>query len=1059
MSHQTGESKPLSAAQAGMWFAQQLDKTNPIFSGGQYVEIEGAVDPAVFEAAVQQALAEAEGMHVRFAYGEDGPVQTPVECTTALSFADVSDSADPRAAAEELMWRQMRVPVDLERDGLYTCTLFRVAADRYFWFQRGHHIVCDGYSSSLFAGRVADIYTAMTKGADFSDGAFGPISSLLDDDAAYRASEQFAEDRAYWLERMAQSSDVLGLADQTAQPAHTFLRETIEVGESVRDSLQALARSARTSWSVAVCAVMAVYVSRMRGVRDVVIGLPVAARFGPVMRRTPGMAANIVPLRLDVDPAMSVRDLVRQTSREIKGALAHQRYRFEDMRRDLKLADGQRLFGPSVDVLRFQDDLVFGEHRATVNILSNGPVEDFNLAVYSGDSIPGLRVCLDANPRLYDADTLIAHRDRLALVFDSFAAADPDEPIRTIGMLHPDELRRLQGEWQGPRQEIPAGSVRELFEGQAARTPHAPAVTCDGETLTYAELDARANRLARHLAGLGAGPERFVALALPRTAETVVSLLAVLKSGAAYVPVDVTYPADRIAFMLSEANPVLVITARETAAALPAASATPRLVLDDPEVAADVARQPGTPLGDAERIRPGHPLNPAYAIYTSGSTGRPKGVVISHRSMVDFLTWVVRDFGTESLSHVLASVSLSFDPSVLEIFGPLVSGGQVEVLSGPLALGERSLSGTYAGSVPSVISTLATGTGLDLKTGTIGLTGEMLTEQVVGEIRQAIPGCRIANLYGPTEAAVYSTAWFSTGDEVLTPPVGRPLPNTRVHLLDEQLEPVPVGVTGELYISGEGLARGYLHRPGMTADRFVADPFGAPGERMYRTGDLGRWRADGTIEYLGRADDQVKVRGFRIELGEIRTVLAKAPGVRHAVVAARDDQPGNKRIVGYVLPEPDRVLDPEELTARLAAVLPDYMVPAVIVVLDRLPLTPNGKLDRKALPAPDVAAQRTGRSPRNREEEVLCSLIAELLGVASIGIDDNFFELGGNSLMAIKLISRVRNTLGVDLEPRTLFESPSVARLVAGHFGAAAAAKDEPPRPVLRPRSRRAGEE
>ncbi len=1042
-----------------MWFAQQLDKTNPIFSGGQYVEIEGAVDRVVFGAAVHQAIQEAEGVHVRFSYGDDGPVQIPLKRSVTMSFADVSDSADPRTAAEALMWQEMAKPVDLERDSLYTSTLFKAAADRFYWFQRAHHIVCDGYSSSLFAGRVAEIYTAMKTGADFMDGAFGPISSLLDDDAEYRASDRFTEDRDYWLERLAGNFEVQGLADQTAQPAHTFLRETIEVSESVRDSIQALARSARTSWSVAVCAVMAVYASRMGGVRDVVLGLPVAARFGPVMRRTPGMAANIVPLRLDVDPTMSVRDLVQQASREIKGALAHQRYRFEDMRRDLKLGDGQRLFGPSVDVLRFQDDLSFGGHRATVNILSNGPVEDFNLAVYSGDSIPGLRICLDANPRLYDVDTLIAHRDRLALVFESFAAADPGQPIGAIGMLHAEERQKFLGRWHGRDQEIPAGSVCELVESQVARTPQVPAVSCDGDTLTYAELDARANRLARHLIGLGAGPERFVALALPRTVETVVAMLAVLKSGAAYVPVDVNYPADRIAFMLREAEPVLVITTREIADALPSASTTPQLLLDGPETADTLARHSGAPVRDGDRARPAHPLNPAYAIYTSGSTGRPKGVVISHRSMVDFLTWVVADFGVESLSHVLASVSLSFDPSVLEIFAPLTVGGEVELLSGPLALGERPRSGSYAGSVPSVISTLATGSGLDLRAGTIGLTGEMLTEQVVAEIRETVPACRIANLYGPTEAAVYSTAWFSTGDEVVAPPIGRPLPNTQVYLLDARLDLVPVGVVGEIYISGEGLARGYLNRPGMTADRFVPNPYGEPGQRMYRTGDLGRWGADGTIEYLGRADDQLKVRGFRVELGEIQTVLAQAPGVRHAVVVARDDQPGNKRIVGYVLPEAGSEPNLEDLTARLAATLPDYMVPAVLVVLDQLPLTPNGKLDRKALPEPDAAAQRAGRAPRNRDEEVLCLLVAELLGVPSISIDDNFFELGGNSLMAVKLLSRVRNRLNVELEPRDLFQAASVAKLVERHFGRGATPKDEPPRPALRPRSRRASEE
>ena len=1058
MSNAVESGRALSAAQAGMWYAQQWDLANPIFCGGQYVEIHGPVDVELLDRAVCQAVTEAEGVHVKIVAGPDGPVQIPTAHELAMPLVDVSGEDDPVAAAEAWMRTEMARPVDLGTDAIFFCALFRVAADRYFWFQRAHHIACDGYSSSLMAGRAAEIYTAMAAGEDFTAGALGPISSLLDDDVDYRASEKFTEDRDWWLERLAGLEPVVGLAEQAAQPAHDFIRETVEVSADIKDRVNALARSARTSSSVIICAALALYTSRMRGVREVVIGLPVAARFGPVMRRTAGMAANILPLRLDVDPALTTMEFFARVAGEIKAVLKHQRYRFEDLRRDLKLGEGQRLFGPSVDVLRFQDDLAFGEHRATVTILSNGPVEDFNLAVYSGASIPGLRLCLDLNPRLYGQDVAVGHRDRLALVLESLVTDGEDQPIGELGLLRGAERDRLLHDWQGPARDIPADGVAELVGARAAETPDALAVS-DGVTrLTYAELDARSSRLARHLIELGAGPERFVALALPRTAGTLVALIAVLKTGAAYVPVDLRYPAERIEYMLTEARPVLLITDTAAAAQLPEHGATPRLLLDAPDLPAALAARPGTPITDAERTAPGHPLNPAYAIYTSGSTGRPKGVVISRQGMADFLAWAAADLGPEALGHTLATTSLSFDPSVLELFGPLTVGGQVELLGSPLDLGGARRSGGFAFLVPSVAATLVGGPGLDLDVHTVVLAGEAVTEQVVAQIRAAVPGCRIANLYGPTEGSVYATGWFSTDEGVQAPPIGRPLVNTTVYLLDEQLRLVPPGAVGEIHVAGPGLARGYLHRGGLTAERFVADPFGAPGERMYRTGDLGRWLPDGTLEYAGRADAQVKVRGFRVELGEIEAVLGQLPGVSRAAVVAREDQPGNRVLVGYVLPEPGQRPDPAELTTALRATLPGYMVPSAILVLDTLPLNPNGKLEHRKLPVPDLTGGREIRPPRTEPETVLCGLFAELLGVPEVGIDDNFFELGGNSLLVTKLQSRVRGALRVELDTRTVFEAPTVARLAAAPaFGADAPAA--PARPALRPRPRPAPQE
>ncbi|MFC6935655.1 amino acid adenylation domain-containing protein [Actinomadura yumaensis] len=590
------------------------------------------------------------------------------------------------------------------------------------------------------------------------------------------------------------------------------------------------------------------------------------------------------------------------------------------------------------------------------------------------------------------------------------------------------------------------------MEAQAARTPDAPAVVHDGTALTYAELNARANRLARLLIGRGVGPEDFVALALPRSADLVVAALAVLKAGAAYQPIDLAYPADRIAFMLEDAAPKCVITTGD--ADLP--GDTPRVELDALDLRGGVPSDSGTDVTDvtdAERMRPLRPENAAYVIYTSGSTGRPKGVVVSHANVVDFCAWAKGDFGPDRLARVLFSTSLNFDVSVFEWLAPLTVGGQVEVVRDLLEVAERGgWEGTLVSGVPSAMSALLATGSADLRAGDVVLAGEALPAQLVRDLRDRLPGARIANIYGPTEATVYVTAWYDDGNTGGHAPIGAPLANTRAYVLDAALKPVPAGVPGELYLAGSGLARGYLHRSGLSAERFVACPYGAPGERMYRTGDLVRWNADGQIEYLGRLDHQVKVRGFRIELGEIETALARHPAVAQSVVIAREDAAGDTALVAYAVPAPGRTADPAELKAFAARALPEYMVPTAVVPLDAMPLNPNGKLDRAALPAPDFSAAVTDRAPRDAREEALCGIFADVLGVERVGIDDDFFALGGDSLKATRVVSRARAALDVELPVRALFEAPNVAALaalVAGDGGDAGAA-----RPALVPAER-----
>ncbi|MFF7192052.1 amino acid adenylation domain-containing protein, partial [Streptomyces sp. NPDC008222] len=531
--------------------------------------------------------------------------------------------------------------------------------------------------------------------------------------------------------------------------------------------------------------------------------------------------------------------------------------------------------------------------------------------------------------------------------------ADPERPVSRARILETSEQHLVLEEWNDSAAVVADGTLPVLFEEQVARTPDATAVVFEGVELSYREVNERANRLARLLVGQGAGPERFVAVALPRSADLVIALLAVVKTGAAYVPIDPDYPADRIAYILQDAGPMCVITVGGSGVELPAG--TNRVVLDHPATRRALDVQAAGDLTDAERIAPLTPDTPAYVIYTSGSTGRPKGVVVEHRSVVNLLAWADRRFQFGRLSRVVASTSLNFDVSVFEVFGPLVAGGRIEVVQDLLSLGDLEpgvLAGSLVSGVPSAFSHLLAGALSDARPRAVALAGEGLAAHTVRDIQAAMPGARVANIYGPTEATVYTTYWHTDAgaDIDTTPPIGRPIDNVSTYVLDAGLCPVPVGVAGELYIAGAGLARGYLNRPGLTAERFVADPFGVPGSRMYRTGDLVRWGAVGELEYLGRVDDQVKVRGFRIELGEIESVLAGHPDVAQAAVVVREDRPGDRRLVGYVVPAAGAVLDPQVLRGHVAKAVPDYMVPSAVVVLDVLPLTPNGKLDRRALP-------------------------------------------------------------------------------------------------------------
>jgi amino acid adenylation domain-containing protein len=789
-------------------------------------------------------------------------------------------------------------------------------------------------------------------------------------------------------------------------------------------------------------AALAALLTRSGAGTDIPIGAAVAGRTDEAAHDLVGFFVNTLVLRTDVHGDPSFAQLLDRVRDADLAAFAYQDLPFE---RVVGLLNPARLAGrqPLFQVMLVSDDDVdAGEWRlpglaARAEPITGGAAT-FDLTLtyrqqVDADGTPvGIRATVNYARDLFDHGTVEALAARLTRLLRQ-AARHPHRAVTTLEILTPRERQEILVRWNNSAREAPLATLPELFERQAARVPDAIAVAYGEQTMAYAELNARANQLARYLASRRAGPEQLVAVAMDRSPELVVALLAVLKSGAAYLPVDPGYPADRIEFMLAEASPVAVLTTRSAAERL---SAGVHLVLlDDPAVATELRHLPAGDLTAADRAGAVHADSPAYVIYTSGSTGRPKGVLVSHVGIVNYLARQHAEFGLTGSDRFLHKASISFDASAWEIFVPLTMGATV-VIARPdgqrdpayLARLIRDQRVTVAAFVPSMLRVFLAEPGAaecatlrQVRSG-----GEELSAVIRDQLYEVLPGAQLHNGYGPTEVTV---GLFSrecpADDPSARVPIGGPDWNTRAYVLDGGLRPVPAGVRGELYVAGPQLARGYLGRPALTAERFVACPFGAAGQRMYRTGDLVRWNPDGELVFIGRADGQVKIRGFRVELGEIEAVLAAHDGVAQAVVVVQEDSPADSRLVAYVVPAAGRSLDPAAVREAAARALPGYMVPAAVVELDALPLSAAGKLDRRALPAATFVAGPGGRQPASASERILCDLFAQVLEVSQVGPDDSFFDLGGHSLLAAMLLARLRQQFGVEISLKTFLDNPS----------------------------------
>ncbi|WP_275562196.1 non-ribosomal peptide synthetase, partial [Streptomyces sp. 5-6(2022)] len=1046
----------LTAAQEGMWFAQRLARDETAHWAVSFVEIHGPVDVDLFDQAVRQLLAEDGAARLRFVETPDG-IRQRFGPAAPLRVVDISHERDPYAAMRAWIRDDLARPVDLEHGPNHATALFRAATDHFYWAEAFHHCLHDAYANQLTAGRLAEIYTALVDGEPGTGTPLPAFHRLVDADQAYRASEAYARDREFWQEELAGLPEPVSLTSRTASASPTNVRLTVDLPAEDATRLRATAERVGVRWSAFAIAATAQYLYRMTGSREIVLGLPVANRTTPETRSIPGTVSNILPLRLTVDPGMGQAAFVRHTADRVRLALRHQRYPHEQMVRDLGIVNqDRRLFGPQINIISYTQDIAFAGHRATVRHDVN-VVDDVHFLIQAAGA--GLRLDVDANPALYRADEIAGHAVRFTRFLSRFAAAAPDTPVSRIPLLDEDERHRTLVEWNDTAHPVPAATLPELFAAQVARTPDAVAVVGEDVRWTFGELAARSDRLARVLIEKGVGPESLVAVAMDRSVEMVAVLLAVLKAGGAYVPVDPDQPAARVRHILATARPALLITTGKLRHRLPDDVDVARLVVDAPEVAGcDTA-----PLSDTDRVAPLLPDHPAYVMFTSGSTGVPKGVAVAHRGVVNRLAWMQREYRLDQSDRVLHKTPFGFDVSVWELFWPLLQGARL-VIARPgghrdpdylAELIDRQQI-TTVHFVPSMLPAF-----LQARTTTqctslrrVICSGEALPAALATRAHQQLD-TPLHNLYGPTEATVDVTFQPCPAGLDGTVPIGRPVWNTRVFVLDESLRPVPPGVPGELYLAGVQLARGYHGQPGLTGERFVACPFATtPGERMYRTGDVVRWTADGVVEFLGRADEQVKIRGFRIEPGEIEAVLAAHENVAQATVVVREDAPGDKRLVAYVVPAQDAGDLTQRLREHAAERLPEYMVPSAVVALDALPLTVNGKLDRGALPAPTYAADAsTGRGPASPREEILCGAFAEVLGLATVGAEDDFFHLGGHSLLATRLISRVRSLLGAELTVRDLFDAPTVAGLakrcdVSGGVRPALRPWQERPQPV-----------
>ncbi|HEY0452972.1 amino acid adenylation domain-containing protein [Actinophytocola sp.] len=1029
------ERVPLSFAQQRLWFLDRLEGPSPTYNNPLVSRLTGPLDHEALRAALGDVIGRHESLRTVFPEVDGQPVQHVLSVTEAAP-ALVVERVDPADVAGRLRATAAR-PFDLATEPPIRTWLFRTGRDEHVLMILIHHVATDGWSMRPLIRDLGMAYEARRAGSapewaplpvQYVDYTLWQREMLGEVSAPTRAG---AAHLTYWTEALAGLPDEIALPlDRSRPPMSTYRGAVVPftVDAATHARLTELAKDTGTTTFMVFQTAVAALLGKLTGGTDIPVGTPVAGRPDEALHDLIGFFVNTVVLRADLSGDPTFAELLARVRDNALAAFAHQDIPFEQV---------VEAINPTRSLARnplFQVLMPFNSNLDSTSVGLPGlvmrpeqaPLDiakvdlSFNLREEFGEAGEPLGVDgeLQYSTDLFEERTIVEIGERLHRVLAAMVTG-PATRLSEVDVLGMRERTRLLVDWSGAKGyvEAPRTPAHVLFEEQSARTPGATAVVCGDEEITYGELDTRARLLAAYLAEQGVGEEDRVAVVLPRSVDLVVALLAVWKAGAAYVPIDPGHPDERIAYVIADAAPKHTLTG-------------------------------AVDLADRSVPGPGRSVAvdaPAYVIYTSGSTGRPKGVVATHGNLVSLLHAMGERLPVGPGDAFLALTTIGFDIAGLELFLPLTTGATVVLATEVAARDPKEVlrlvarhGVTSAQATPSLWREVLAEPDDGLSTVDVLVGGEPLPDDLAELIAAR---CRsVTNVYGPTETTIWSTCAPVTGGAVT---VGGPLSNTRAYVLDAALTPVPRGVTGELYLAGAGVTRGYFDRPALTAARFVACPFGAPGERMYRTGDLVRWDADGRLVFLGRADDQVKLRGFRVELGEVESVLREQPGVADAAAAIHRFGPGDERLVGYVRTEPGATVDPASVRARAARVLPDYMVPVAVLVLDGFPLSPNGKLARSVLPVPEFPAGATGREPRTPREKVLAELFAEVLGLPRVGVDDDFFALGGHSLLATRLVGRIRALLGVEISIRAVFDAPRVEALAARSH------EDAPVRPAL----------
>jgi amino acid adenylation domain-containing protein len=1072
---------PASFAQERLWFFDQFQPGSPVYNIPTVMRLPGRLDVRTLERSLNEIVRRHEALRTTFAAVDGRPVQV-IAATLSVELPVIELRGLPRALREgeaaRLAGEEARRPFDLARGPLLRASLLRLDDTEHVLLLTLHHIVSDGWSMGVLFQELAALYDAYVRG-----GA-SPLPELPIQYADFahwqrqRLQGSVLESQlSYWRGQLGGIPGLLELPTDRPGPALQTFRGAVHgfvLPAALAKAVGALGRRQETTPFMTLLAAFKVLLYRCTGQTDVVVGTPIANRTRAELEGLIGFFVNTLVLRTDLGGDPSFRELLGRMRAVTLGAYAHQDLPFERLVEALQpernlshhpifqvmfvfqntpttaAAGTTEARGAAANARRANwADASRGEAAEDVSREAAAPARPpelgtgtskFDLTLSLAETPQGLLGTFEYNSDLFDAATIERMAGLYRTLLESIVAT-PDRRVSELPLLTSAQRHQLVVEWNATQAEYPHETcVQHVFEAQVDATPDAVALVFQGQSLSYRELNARANQVAHYLQGLGVGPEVRVGLCVERSLEMVIGLLGILKAGGAYVPLDPTYPQERLAFMLGDAGIAVLLTQERLRERLPASSA--HLLLLDADWSAIAQSSDANPTSSVSAD------NLAYVIYTSGSTGRPKGVMIEHQGLCNVVQVQRELFSVKLQYRVLQFASISFDASIFELVMAIASGatlclGTTESLHPGPALAQflEMQRITLATFTPSTLVALSEST-----------LFEPATVIVVGEVCPADLAVKwaehrlLSNAYGPTETTIWATV--GTYDRSSHRfPIGRPIANVRIYILDANLSPVPVGIVGEIYIGGESLARGYLERPDLTAEKFIADPFsGKPGARLYQTGDLARYRADGNIEYLGRIDHQVKLRGFRIELGEIEAVLRRHPDVREAVVLAREDAPGDKRLVAYVVPSPGTIVASGELRVFLKRTLPEYMLPAHFVQLDELPLTPSGKVHREGLPAPDATRPELAHSyeaPRSALEIELTRIWGRILRVEQVGIHDNFFELGGHSLLATQVVSQVRDTFHVELPLRMLFEAPTVADFAAVIAKTGVAPKDD----------------